>query len=439
MNFKVPPRKRILQMPKPIDKTLEFGFLNDPDGLSAYPAYDSSRTDPLARLRRLIDGRDQNTIDFTGRKRFRARVLRVDQLEGDHNTNIKFFNQRALVNATLGEKVKNGPKFGVYARVDLFDSMPTPASLDESDTESQVLIQQHTFFTAKTGDAVQPEPDDIVWVDWLTKSGTYDNWKEPVYLGPLDPLDARGRGLLGTALSALAAFAAPGAHALTHAGANTIGGGANTLPPVEAGGSIDAATVRKAFEMMKQEVVAPPTQPWNRRWRRKCLQFASYLAATAGSSQISKGARHPSSSKAWSGVNGSKIISCPKIKSSDGKRFGRGMTIKELTAAHGTAGTNTLKPGWAVHVKSSWTVDRTYSPKDDFHHWITYAGNDEWVDSRGIRSAAKQDGFLRAWFRGSYMHDDYIEMRRRTFGNKSLGQIPSKDRQPKVTAIHNPY
>jgi len=186
MNFKVPPRKRILQMPKPIDKTLEFGFLNDPDGLSAYPAYDSSRTDPLARLRRLIDGRDQNTIDFTGRKRFRARVLRVDQLEGDHNTNIKFFNQRALVNATLGEKVKNGPKFGVYARVDLFDSMPPPTTLDESDTESQVLIQQHTFFTAETGDAVQPEPDDIVWVDWLTKSGTYDNWKEPVYLGPLD-------------------------------------------------------------------------------------------------------------------------------------------------------------------------------------------------------------------------------------------------------------
>ena len=200
-------------MPKPIDKEYSFGQLNNPHGAEDFPTYDSSRTIPLARLRRYVFGRNKKKVDFTDRDKFRAQVLRVDMLENDDKTNIGFFDQRSLINANLGEKVKNGATFGIYARVYLFHSTPFPITLDAlnnevfGDSESQKLIEQHVFFTALNAHAQPPAPGDIVWVNWLAKSGTLDQWREPVYLGKLDEATGAGTSALGNAVpSAARAF-----------------------------------------------------------------------------------------------------------------------------------------------------------------------------------------------------------------------------------------
>ncbi|MAH43739.1 hypothetical protein CL614_08545, partial [archaeon] len=182
-------------MPKPIDKEYSYGQLNNPHGAEDFPTYDSSRTNPLARLRRHVLGRDKKKVDFADMDKFRAQVLRVDMLENDDKTNIGFFDQRSLINANVGEKVKNGATFGVYARVYLFHSTPFPTTLDASDPESQTLIEQHVFFTALNAHAKPPAPGDIVWVNWLSKSGRLDQWREPVYLGQLDEDTGAGTAL----------------------------------------------------------------------------------------------------------------------------------------------------------------------------------------------------------------------------------------------------
>jgi len=253
-------------MPKPIDKQYSFGQLNDPNGPEVFPAYDSSRTNPLARLRRDVIGRDDNLIDFAERKRYRAQVLRVDTLENDDRTNIGFFNQRALVNANIGEKAKDGATFGVYARVDLFDSMPFPQTFDKSNVEAQMLIEQHTFFTAKNAHAQPPAPGDIVWVDWIAKSGTYDQWREPIYIGRLDEDTGAGTSALGNAAnSAARAFRNP-------AEPGSAGGGSSSSTEKYKGGS-GAVVPVKLIDNSKFTIHGIDTSghQWNKHLKHEVL------------------------------------------------------------------------------------------------------------------------------------------------------------------------
>jgi len=224
------------------------------------------------------------------------------------------------------------------------------------------------------------------------------------------------------------------------------GGTPNTMPPVPKGGEISVDALKGAYDILNQEAIAnnPPIPPKTAgtpgklkdgRWSRKCLQFAAYLALKAGSS-IAKTGSAPG--KPWNGVNRGIHNWAPLVKSKDGKRFGVGLTIVELTSKFGPEGDNTLKPGWAVHVKATWTETKHYSPKDDFHHWITYAGNGKWIDSRGGgQTAKKADRFLKNWFRGSYGGPDYVKTRE-FFANKTKAELP-KGAQPRVTGVHNPY
>ena len=91
-----------------------------------------------------------------------------------------------------------------------------------------------------------------------------------------------------------------------------------------------------------------------------------------------------------------------------------------------------LKPGHIVHVKVHWEkLGRGgYHRRHDFHHWMTYVGNHQWLDSFAnakagqTRSSAKCDGFL-VWWVGNAAFD----WQKRTAKKMKKKGIPEADPQ----------
>jgi hypothetical protein len=145
-----------------------------------------------------------------------------------------------------------------------------------------------------------------------------------------------------------------------------------------------------------------------------------------------------------------------KVRTSNGKLFGAGNNIKDLSKLG-------ILPGMAVHVCMDWDNklpddQRKYTLTNSFHHWIVYVGQKNgthyYADSFGIRSAEKCDQWLKKWATGrrkpNYNKPKFEKLRKyflKKYDNKLAGknnaktlrEIDKYSAQPLVRWVGTPY
>jgi len=119
----------------------------------------------------------------------------------------------------------------------------------------------------------------------------------------------------------------------------------------------------------------------------------------------------------------------------------RGKTLNQM--ALDEKGNPRLAPGASVHVKLHWEGDNPYEFKDDFHHWMVYAGNGKLSDTLTgkDKSGSSMDAAMKGWVRKSFKMADYAFMHadpRFSEEKKNGVPIPKKDLQPLVSAEYDP-
>jgi hypothetical protein len=170
-------------------------------------------------------------------------------------------------------------------------------------------------------------------------------------------------------------------------------------------------------------------------WMLKCYQFAAAVQ------QRLQPGRHPSLMK---------LVAQTKAAAAGGDAslvrgrtaVYRGRTLAELGAAE--LARPVLQAGAAIHVKLHFEGDNPYEFKDDFHHWVVYAGGGKFSDSLTgqNKSGAAMDQTLRGWVRSAFKNPDYRFMHddpRFASGKDSRGRpIVVPNLQPRVSAEYDP-
>ncbi len=116
----------------------------------------------------------------------------------------------------------------------------------------------------------------------------------------------------------------------------------------------------------------------------------------------------------------------------------RSKTIEQM--AQDEKGNPQLEPGSLLHVKLHYEGNTPYEFKDDFHHWIVWAGNGKFSDTlTGENTTGKaNDASLKAWVKKSFAMPDYKFMHddpRFSTARNAKGQpIPKEGLQPLLSA-----
>jgi hypothetical protein len=118
----------------------------------------------------------------------------------------------------------------------------------------------------------------------------------------------------------------------------------------------------------------------------------------------------------------------------------RGKTLQQAGADE--VASPRLAPGTSFHVKVHWEGDNPYEFKDDFHHWMVYAGQGKFSDTLTgkDKAGAAMDTTLRNWVKGSFRHPDYAFMH----ADPKYASIvngkprPHANLQPLVSAEYDP-
>jgi len=166
-------------------------------------------------------------------------------------------------------------------------------------------------------------------------------------------------------------------------------------------------------------------------WSLWCYQFAQKVSEFLDGSKSAGLARLVSQTEKASTGGGD--VAAVKGRTT----LHRGKTLNQM--ALDEKGNPRLAPGASVHVKLHWEGDNPYEFKDDFHHWMVYAGNGKLSDTLTgkDKSGSSMDAAMKGWVRKSFKMADCTptraSRRRRRTACRSRRRICSRWSPPSTT------
>ncbi len=170
-------------------------------------------------------------------------------------------------------------------------------------------------------------------------------------------------------------------------------------------------------------------------WFRKCYQFAAQLQRF-----LKGGGRGSLMAMVGEAIKANEAGE-PTTEQKGRTTLYRGMTLAEM--AESELKSPQLAPGTAVHVKICWEIDAPYTPKDDFHHWVIYAGDGKFSDtlSGQNKAGSAHDRTLAGWVESAFKHPDYKHLHddpRYAAERRRNLPVPLSGLQPRITAEYDP-
>lgn len=170
-------------------------------------------------------------------------------------------------------------------------------------------------------------------------------------------------------------------------------------------------------------------------WSLWCYQFADKVASYMAGRKTSLPALIALTNKdVAAGGDGSRVKGRTIVH--------RGKTLAKM--AEDEKQSPQLEVGALVHVKMHYEGNTPYEFKDDFHHWVVWAGNGKFSDTLTgkDKTGPSNDDSLRNWVKKSFKMQDYKFMHedpRFSAGKNAKGEpLPRPGIQPLISAEYDP-